>query len=299
MDELLHKWLNGTLNESERKIFESRPDYEFNSRLLKDAAAFKAASFSEPPSFASLEQALSKHKQDKLRFLRPLSRIAAILVIAFGVYFTLFSNGITKVETAFSQQETVELPDQSQVILNAESVLSFSEKDWEQQREVTLDGEAYFIVAKGKRFDVITATGKVSVLGTQFSVTQREGYFEVQCFEGSVAVSQGDSKTQLDPGESYRFLNGVVTEFNTTLNEPAWLGAKSSFQDVPVALVVAELQRQYNININASEQILNRRFSGVFTHDNLQQALSQIAVPLQLNFEINDKDVTLSEKRPQ
>jgi Fe2+-dicitrate sensor, membrane component len=66
------------------------------------------------------------------------------------------------------------------VNLNSSSQLSYSKNKWDSKREVTLNGEAFFKVSKGSTFDVITLNGKVSVLGTQFNVKQRENYFEVK-----------------------------------------------------------------------------------------------------------------------
>ena len=48
------------------------------------------------------------------------------------------------------------------------------ENKWKNERSVNLDGEGFFKVAKGSKFDVETSAGTVSVVGTQFNVKNRK-----------------------------------------------------------------------------------------------------------------------------
>lgn len=294
-DKLLHKWLNDELTEQERQEFEARPDFEFSRALLEDAAAFKAEQFSSPPAFSEIKTKLPERKQDNQRYMRPLMQVAAAFVVAFGLYFALFYNNITSVDTLVAQQKTVVLPDASEVILNSGSSISYDAKSWEEAREVKLSGEAYFKVAKGQVFDVITEDGKISVLGTEFNVIQRQNYFDVICYEGKVEVTFGDAKTILTPGKAVRLYNGEALSYDLNALKPSWLDAKSSFNAVTLAIVMDELERQYDVKVMAPQKVKERKFSGAFTHNDLQQALNQITAPLQLNYQINGKEVTISE----
>lgn len=76
------------------------------------------------------------------------------------------------------------------------------------RREVTLDGEAYFVVAKdetgGSRpFIVHTAAGDVRAYGTEFNVNTRgtHGHTEVVLVRGSVGVATVGFETRLRPGQ--------------------------------------------------------------------------------------------------
>ncbi|WP_435579864.1 FecR family protein [Gilvibacter sp.] len=296
MDEkLLHKWLNDDLTEQERKQVEQDPEYGYYMALLADAKTFKADQFSQPKDFEDVLAALPQKNSGKLHYLKPLLRIAAILVVALGVYFTLFNEDRIKVATAMAEQKTIVLPDNSEVRLNAGSNLSFSEDSWAEARELTLNGEAYFKVAKGQVFDVISKQGKVTVLGTEFNVIDRGEFFQVVCYEGRVAVTFGDAKEELLPGDAIRFFEGEARLFNVNESNPSWIQKKSSFDAVSMALVLDELERFYEVEINASSSVLKRQFTGAFSHEDLEQALKQITTPLQLTYTINGKAVTLSE----
>jgi ferric-dicitrate binding protein FerR (iron transport regulator) len=222
-------------------------------------------------------------------------RYAAIGLLAIVSYFAFFYNQATTYTTQLAQQTTVQLPDASSVTLNAMSSLEYRAKTWDENREVLLKGEAYFKVAKGATFDVVTNQGVVRVLGTQFTVKQRDSYFEVQCFEGKVGVIKGDLITELLPGDAFRIIDGKTQAFSFNQDEPSWINNRSTFNKVPLQQVLAEFERQYDITINANQIDTSILFHGVFVNDNLDNALKQITLPLSLTYVINnDQTVTLT-----
>lgn len=216
--------------------------------------------------------------------------VAAIVVLALG-YFTLF-NTTKSYQTDIAQTIHFNLPDQSEVTLNANSSISFNKKSWKEQRDLELNGEAYFKVEKGQKFTVITSQGKVQVLGTQFNVKERDDYFEVHCYEGLVAVSYNGSQLQLSKGKTFRIVDGQpsdVTDFGTLA--PEWLSDESSFKEVPYKEVIAEFERQFDLKIEMKQVDENQLFTGSFTHNNKNTALKSITIPLQLSYKIDGKNV--------
>ena len=193
---------------------------------------------------------------------------------------------MTHHKTLASEQKTFELPDASMVTLNALSEVSFSKKNWKDKRTVDLEGEAFFKVAKGKVFDVITDDGIVTVVGTQFNVKQREDYFEVQCFEGIVSVNSANQTTKLLAGDVFRFYDGMVAKSATLNQVPQWTNNISEFKSVPYKEVLNEFERQYNIRILYTGAKLNQLFSGGFIHGDIENALKSISIPLELTYTI-------------
>ena len=84
--------------------------------------------------------------------------------------------------------EALVLPDGSEAILYNGASASYKSRDWQNKREIKLDGEAYFTVAKGKTFTVTTPQGSAKVLGTRFKVKSTENFLQVYCYEGLVNV---------------------------------------------------------------------------------------------------------------
>ncbi|GAB5400009.1 MAG: FecR domain-containing protein [Aureisphaera sp.] len=297
-DYLIEKWLKDDLTPEERKAFEALDDHDLNTAIIENAAHFKASHFSEVPDFDTFKKGLPSKKSNKpVRYMSPLMRIAAVLVIGLGLYFLFFFNSLNTVSTLASEKTNITLPDQSEVVLNALSTLSFNEGNWEDKREVSLDGEAYFKVAKGKVFDVKTVDGVVTVVGTQFNVKQRQGFFEVKCFEGIVRVSAGETVRELRAGDAFRLMDGSLSFSKTSYLQPQWTKNVSSFKTVPFTKVIAELERQYNVTIIISPSNFNPEFSGGFVHDSLENALKSITQPLELTYTIESNNTVRLEKR--
>ncbi len=294
-DYLIEKWLANDLSAEERKAFEQLEDHDFLTEIIDSAQYFKASEFSGAPPFEDLEARLtSEVPLRKIGWIKPLLRLTGAIVVGLGIYFLFFFSSLTEVTTLASEQTTIELPDASSVTLNAASALSYNKKRWNQNREVNLDGEAYFKVAKGKVFDVITEDGVVTVVGTQFSVKQRKDYFEVKCYEGIVRVTTPNEVEELQAGDGYRLYQGKSSKRSVTYQAPQWTKEVSDFRAVPFSEVIAELERQYNVQVDYEGIDPNRLFTGGFVHNNLENALRSITAPQELTYTLeSDNQVRL------
>jgi len=188
------------------------------------------------------------------------------------------------------------LPENSQVILNEDSHLSFNEKNWNENRSLSLEGEAYFEVTKGAVFDVNTNHGTVTVLGTKFNVNDRNDSFEVVCYEGSVGVKYEKTYLKLSPGDKAVLRNGKLVSEKKHTTQPGWIHDESTFKNKPIDMVLQELKSVYAINIITKNIDVDLRYTGSFTNLDLEVALETITLPLGLEYAIENKNVTLFEK---
>ncbi len=294
---LLKKWLDGSISSEELKQLSSDPDFELLQRIDQTAKRFKAPDFDVESALAELrEKRTVAPKVIQMSWVQPLLKVAAIFVVMIAGYFTLFYNSTTTVETLATEQELLTLPDASEVTLNSETTITYQKKNWEENRTLNLDGEAFFKVAKGATFSVETTQGIVQVLGTQFNVKTREQYFEVICYEGLVRVTTPTSTLELPAGHSYRLMNDL--EGNTSgiqAERPSWMQDLSSFQSVPYIQVVQEMERQYGLTIRLENIDINTLFTGSFTHNDLDVALKSITLPLNITYQtIDDSTVAFS-----
>ena len=126
--------------------------------------------------FDRKRKSLTDTKVVKRNFLLPIS-MAAGLALAVGFYFlNSSSQQFQEIQTAENQIENISLSDGSEMWVNENSTVSyFSTKD--DERNVSLEGEAFFEVApnKAKPFTVETGGAKIKVLGTSFNVREIEG----------------------------------------------------------------------------------------------------------------------------
>lgn len=298
-DELLNKWLNEDLTDAEKKAFSERDDFAFNQRIIEDAKRFKASEFSKTDSFETFKKAFQKNPKVKsINWIKPLLQIASVFILGFTVYYTFLKNEIVETNALAGEQITIDLPDTSVVTLNADSEISYDKASWATKRSLNLKGEAYFKVAKGKTFDVVTNSGMVTVVGTEFTVKDRKNYYEVKCFEGIVKVKSDTIIRQLLAGDTYRILNDKFSEDKINITSPEWLNKRSVFKAVPLFEVILELERQYNIKVKFKNTDTSRIFSGAFVHNNLENALSAITQPMNLTFELRSSNQVLIHGQP-
>ena len=290
----LAKWLNNELTEVELSEFKKSDEYASYQRILDASSTLEAPDFDMENALEAVNnrRTLLETKVVQLNpFTKFLKVAAAVTVLMVGSYFYL--NTLNEnIATQYAENKEVVLPDASKIILNADSELSYNEKKWDKERNVSLEGEAFFKVAKGKRFTVSTDHGTVAVLGTQFNVENRKGYFEVTCFEGLVSVTYNNNVTKLPAGTTFVVIDGKVIDSekpNTTT--PSWMNNESSFKSIPLKFVLDEFQRQHDIKVETQNIDIKSLFTGTFSNTNTDLALQSISVPSQIKYKLEGNKV--------
>ena len=289
----LAKWLNNELSEMELSEFKKSDEYASYMRILETSKQLEAPNFDVDNAYENFKDGqLKDTKVVPLRPFKPFLRVAAaIAILLTGSYF--FLNSLDEsFSTQLAERTEVQLPDNSEIILNADSKISFSEKKWDEKRNVVLDGEAFFKVAKGKKFTVSTAIGSVSVLGTQFNVENRKGFFEVTCYEGIVSVNYQNTERKLPAGTSFLVINGKIVNDTAIKNgQPSWVNNESSFKSIPLKYVFAEFERQFNIQVKTENVDTNQLFTGTFSNTAIKIALESISTPSKISYKLEEDNV--------
>ena len=294
---ILAKWLNNDLTEEELAEFKASPDFEKYEKIKNYSAQLKVSDFDE----AKVLENIISHKKVTPKVI-PLYknwmfRVAAILVLALGVTFTV-QNFSTETQYASNgERTTFSLPDNSEVVLNAGSAIKYKKWNWDNNRHLKLEGEAYFKVAKGKKFEVETDLGKVTVLGTQFDVKARKNRFDITCYEGRVKVNYKDKEIILTPGKSVAFENGKQVNIIVDTQKPDWLENKIAFNKENLSNILDEIQRQYNVSISVETKYSDELFTGKIPLDNLDVALQIIATTYNLEPKKTAKDKIIFEEK--
>lgn len=283
----LAKWLNDELSEAELTEFKKSEEYTSYQKLKEVSSTLRGPEFDVEGTLQQLkEQRIGN--TPKVVPLKPYKRFlrvaAAIAVLMVGSYFYL-NYGQESFSTDLAERIEITLPDNSEVLLNADSKVTFNEKKWGKNREVNLEGEAFFKVAKGKKFTVATSQGNVTVLGTQFNVENRTDLFEVTCYEGLVSVTYGDTEKKLPAGTSFMVIEGQIVDVSEpSSTTPSWTNNESSFERVPLKFVFEELERQYNITVKTENVDTGLLFTGTFSNTDMKMALKSISTPSRIKF---------------
>lgn len=294
----LAKWLDGTMSEQELKAFEQSPEFERYKQIADYSAQLQAP---EPNLNAMYEKVMRTPKKKpviRLSTRNWMYRVAAVVVIAVGLFYVTKPMATTSEYAANGQQNVFQLPDESEVTLNSGSQIQYKKWNWDNNRTLQLQGEAFFKVAKGKTFDVNTDQGKVTVVGTQFNVKSRGERFEVICFEGKVKVANNRQVIYLTKGQSVFFDHGK--KIGTPVandSRPSWMNYQISFYAEPLEAVVAELERQYDIKITYNPNHSGQQFTGTIPAGDMEMALQIISSAYNFKYTKTEKNsVTLSSK---
>jgi len=294
--ELLDKWLNGTISPSELEVLKQDPVFEDYLKIDSHIKRLDLPAKSSSEGLKELKERLAPPTKKKVFRLNPWMKFAAAAVLILMVGYFYLANLPSRFETQLAETEIVELPDTSQVTLNENSYLEFRKNKWDEDRLVNLAGEAFFEVANGKRFEVHTEHGVVSVLGTKFNVSDRDGVFKVTCFEGLVKVTHNGDEKQLAAGDVITFMKDARFSEKKYTTRPGWIFDESSFENAKLAWVLAELETVYSINVNTENIDVDLQYTGSFTNTNLDSALQTITLPLRLDYVIENKNVILVAK---
>ncbi len=291
----LAKWLNSDLDPKDLEELKNLPEYDEYKKIVDGLEFFNAPSFDLKDSLNTTLEKLDQPKKSKVIRLKPILyaiSVAASIVLIIGLFFNKVSY-----TTDPGQQLAIVLPDGSSVDLNVASTLSHRRFFWSGNREVKLDGEAFFKVTSGDKFSVVTGLGKVEVLGTQFNVKDRKDQFIVGCYEGKVQVSSIENQQEiLERGDAVSLKGKKLIPGKITNTSPLWMTGESLFNSEPLAAVLDELERQYNITFNRNEIDQNQLFTGGFNYEDLNIALESVLIPMGIEYVVNGKMVTLSPK---
>ncbi len=294
----IEKWLAGTLTEEEHDQFVKTDTFQSLQRMDRALKHFQPAHLDTVSAYEKLKTRTVRKARVIAVDWRVVYRIAAVLVMGSIIFYFLndsfSSDESVRYATAVGETRQITLPDNSLVTLNAMSSVTFSTDLWSRERKVTLEGEAYFDVEKGKSFQVITAQGQVTVLGTRFTVKDRVGFYEVMCYEGRVEVKGVGQAVQLTQQNYYRKSGeSFIQAMQTSEAIPAWLNRESSFQSVPLFEVAHELERQFGVGVKLEQVDTLQRYTGKFPHDDLTTALQAITLPFNLSYEVTETEIRL------
>jgi len=259
-----------------------------NQRINQSVRYYRVPSTVEKD--AALNSLLNRIREEKPRqtkvfslptWTRTVAAVAAVLVIAYisGMLLTTqnFKNNGKDIAT-------FRLPDQSRVILASESSVRFNKLFL--NRKVNLKGKAYFEVAKGSKFQVGTSKGSVEVLGTRFTVDDRNDQMQVVCFEGKVKATFKNEDVVLVPGAGIRF---TPDQKQIPLNEkeeyPGFARFSKEYNNAELETVIQDMETFFGVQIDSRVK-QPRYFSGTLNTGNLETALSIFTVSLQLEYKL-------------
>lgn len=268
------------------------------------------------PSKKILEQIRKNIRIKKLK--RICFRVAAVLipvVLIVGLYMQLNSKvdlfGTSEYEeVVVDKGERIQImfQDGTKVYINSDSKLRYPKKFALNTREVYLEGEAYFVVAKNKNrpFIVNLSGPAIHVLGTSFNVQDYpENKDIVVCLdEGNINLTlPTEKKYPVQPGERLVYNKDnqrcTISKMNDMQRLSMWKQNVIVFKDTPLPEVIKILNRWYNVEFKVEDENV-LKYVYTLTSDNtlLEKVLMDLEKIAPVKFEYNEdkKEVIVKMK---
>ena len=261
------------------------------------------------PSVAVNSLSWSKWRNTLSNWLpSPVWELTASVTLVMGIFLVWWyqTQRWVTVETAYAQRHTVHLPDGSRVTLNGHSQLRYpNEQAWQADadRRVELRGEAFFTVrhtGTNQPFLVWTEGGTlVRVLGTEFTVTERQGQTRVVLQSGRVKVKwPTDSDTlTLQPGDLVAYSKTKRHWVRARVNADmyaSWRTDRLVFNQTPLSEIVLLLQESYGLSVEVPQRgLLHRTFTGSVPNQDVDLLLIGLSKSFDLAITRHDRTVRI------
>lgn len=201
------------------------------------------------------------------------------------------------------------LSDGTLVHLNSGTTLRYPVKFIKgENRQVFLEGEAFFDVAKDKKhpFVVNADNLNIRVLGTHFNVSNypEDELTDVVLVEGSVGMYTSDqsfdaaNNTVLKPGfkGSYNKKNSNInTKRVLTDSYTSWMQGKLVFKNMAFKDISKKLERHYDVTIlNKNRKLENEKFYASFGDEPIEKILSYFNEIHGIKYTIKNTNITIN-----
>lgn len=237
---------------------------------------------------------------------------AAAIVLLISVLGVIFSKSnltqdepitINEIIVPKGQIKNVLLPYGTLVFLNSDTKLSYHTNFGKKNREVFLEGEAYFDVTynSNRPFVVHTCENDITVLGTAFNVkAYPDGNIHQTSLErGKIMISNQNQESHvLNPKQTYLLIRDINSSkvFKTENVEAysSWTKGKIILRNHRFIDITKDLERSHNVIFDIqNKQIINSRYTGEFSReDDIGKILEIISLTSHFEFEI-DRDTII------
>jgi len=202
---------------------------------------------------------------------------------------------LNTIRTPFGGQYLLVLSDGSRVWLNAGSSLTYPTSFPGPKREVQLQGEGYFEIARNVNspFFVKTSTQEIQVLGTAFDVMAYtdEPSQTTTLVNGAVRVTTAGHQTQtLSPGQQLQINSASVQRIINDVNireVTAWHNGQFKFVNRDLPYVMRQIARWYNVSVIFEGKVPEAHFFGTVTrYSNVSNVLQLLEQTGAVHFEV-------------
>lgn len=317
-DDLLEKKISGLISpDEEKELSKILSENEDKERFFQKISALDkisgnlipVAEFDGKKGFDRFQKTLANESVSVEKNAKVLSlnsttfiSIAASIVVVIGVsWYFLIGNPEApqqyEVSTLKGETKEVTLPDGSVVVLNQSSSLNYPKNFLENERNVLLEGEAFFKVVKDPNapFKVVAGHTLTEVLGTSFNInTNKKEQVSIDVFSGKVSFSQknstGKAVVLIKEQSAVIKLNQKASVKEVSANALSWKSNKLSFEEARLATVAEDISNHFGVEIDiVTEGLGGCLFTSEFNQPVLEDVLEELELTMGISVFVKEK----------
>jgi transmembrane sensor len=311
--EILKKWLSDreTQSEVEGWLLEHWTiSTDIESTILLETI------FEQINEYQNIRQIKSRFSAvNILRFYQKVAAFLLIPIIGVGILYWVSqydqsNNPYTETFAPRGQKSQIVLTDGTKVWLNSETKIKYPDNFNKSNRDVYLEGEAFFEVTKNEHqpFVVHTSGIDVKVLGTKFNVKAYpdENEIETSLFEGKINLIQKISdmkylEKEVSPGHSLVFnkKQNNLTESRFPEEEICgWKNNQLIFKDDTFVNLVRKMERWYDVKVIYDEKLFSDRRLTVelYEGERLEKLMEIISLTLSVDYKYLKSEIIITPK---
>lgn len=299
MDTLIARDIEGTISGAEKRELaawlQESPANQAYYDALKDTWDLTAEAWDEMPepdtaaNWERFSQKIAEPAPMKVVHRgrgRWLAAAGVAAILASGIAFFLTRSSDTVTLAATSEKQTFTLPDGSKVYLNRNSTLRYNERFAQNNRDITLEGEAFFDVAPNEAHPFIVHAGasQTKVLGTSFGIKAYDAQpVRLNVITGKVAFSNQEKKGDalvLTAGHSAVVKANEDPEAITEAdpNFTSWKDNKLVFRRSSLASTFSAMEEYFGIEIRIEDSSLSGiEYNASFSNPGLDTMMKVIS----------------------
>ena len=233
-----------------------------------------------------------------------VTKVAAIIALVLMATYWFdksepaTSESLQSIYVPAGQRAELMLADGTKVWLNAQSTLTFPGNFDGDVRNVKLDGEGYFVVARNEKQPFIVETEKcnVRVLGTEFNVMAyaTDSIWKAALLQGSIEIfSSGSMETLKLEHNTVASLNDnkLIKSSIADMDYFLWRKGLLCFNKTTLRDMIEKLKLCYGVDIIVNNtQILDNRYTGKFrTSDGVEHVLKVLKLNNKFTYVKNEE----------
>ena len=255
----------------------------------------------------SLKRILSGEKRSGVGPMKIVWMAAATISLLVLVGLGLYKNELPAISKqddnvmTISGRDFVLMPDGSTITLKEGSELTYAKSFGVTNREVTLQGEAFFDVAHNASIPFKVHTGKIitTVLGTAFNISSQQEKIVVTVTRGKVSV--GDESKRYDvitPNEqiAVNTLTGVYKKAVVdSVEVMQWKKDYFILEGVTIEQAAVQIEKRFDVKVIITNDKLKKcTISAWFlNNESLEQVIKGVSAVQQATFTIKDNLITI------